>query len=275
VALHPDDPVLLVLRAAIETHLGRTTAGEAQLARAAARAPSLPVGDWFAGLLRLAGAARAGVQATPGAVARPTRLATPASLRAIGAGDDGARDATVRDAAAASPADRAGRALVRTPTPSTAMRAIGRAADAERDPLRRAQRRPDDEAGPAVRPDRSPLPDGLHDAVRYGLALLDPPGVAARTAVRHRTLDEAMPAIIAQAGLVPPPSTAPTVPGGAALLVAIGVLALVVVPSPRTVLVLVAVGVAWAWWRWYTRQGAVLARDPLPERASTVDRRVG
>lgn len=39
-------------------------------------------------------------------------------------------------------------------------------------------------------PERPEIPFGLSDAVRYGLALLDAPGVAARAATRHRVSDD-------------------------------------------------------------------------------------
>ena len=206
----------------------------------------------------------------PGGPTRPARLATPASLRAIASGSDGDR------AAPDAPGPPPGRALVRTPTPTTAMRAIGAQPSDGDETTRAARGRRDDETARATGPrpsDPPTVPDGLHDAVRVGLALLDPPGVAARSAVRRRTLDDAMPAIAAHAGLVAPPAGAASVPGAAALVVAL--LALALMPSPRTVLLVTALGVAWLWWRRRARPSRLLARDPLPDRATTVDRRIG
>ncbi|MCU0625814.1 MAG: hypothetical protein MUF21_04900 [Gemmatimonadaceae bacterium] len=261
VALHPDDPVLLTLRAAIEMRAGRAPEAEALLARASTRAGALPVREWFAALVRMPatrGASMPGRATAPTPRGTATMRATPRALPAVTPG--------------AMPITSAAR---QTPHASPLVRPTPHGQDAVRaTPLG---------SRPIPSPD-SRDHESLHEAVRYGLALLDPPAVAAREAVRRRTRTGELLAIAAQhAGIAAPP-IARRPPHVAALLVAVLLVGGLTTPVTRTAAMVVA-GACLAWWALRRPQRRDATADLLATAAPhpgtrgiaserTVDRRI-
>jgi tetratricopeptide (TPR) repeat protein len=242
--LHPEDPVLLVLRAAVLSRGGLPFEANALLSRAVALAPTLPVRDWFAVLARLGRVVPQATEQMPPQVAPRLPRRTPAALPRV---TDDVPAEPPRDAHDTAPS----RTDERDDDPSWAA------------PLR----------APA---DAPTLPLGLPDAVRYGLALLDAPADAARAATRHRAPDDAMSLLAARAGLAFDVAARPGGPGLVALVLVAALAAGVADPAARGLLGgALALGAGW-WVTTRLRRGRTVpaARDALASPARTIDRRV-
>ena len=252
--LHDAEPIVLVLRAAVLARAGQPFEANDLLRRALAARPALPLREWFEVLVALA---RRPVRADA-AAARP-RLATPRAVAAL--------------------PPEGGRAPAPTPArTSGAHAAVIPAGDSQDEGARRTTGAPDRDdaahwAAPLVPPrDEPPVPPGLADAVRYGLALLDAPADAARAAVRDRGTRDDLATIAARAGLLAGRGDA-TPPTLLALVVVAGLAIAFVVPALRG-LVLGAGGALLVAWLATRRRGDAHARGERPARPS-VDRRVG